>query len=178
MSVRTTIFSGRSAVASTVALAAALTTVPLSAQAVDSTAEATSVQPSTESAGSVTTIRSEFEIPPLVTESQALLCPSSHPWLKRFKAGGDGLLVANDLAPDRRGNPGGVRVTAEPVIEFVSIGGYNEKRVDLWGASWRVYRGVVARAWSWNLGGPERYALELECVADPVDGAIDDPQRL
>ena len=63
MSVRTTIFSGRPVLASTVALAAALTTVPLSAQPAASAAGAPSVQPTTESAGSVATIRREFEVP-------------------------------------------------------------------------------------------------------------------
>ncbi|MDR5698741.1 hypothetical protein [Agromyces aerolatus] len=151
--------------AATVALVAVLSATPLSASAAVGG----------ESSDGVWTAYQVFTAPPNEKETHVLGCPSSHPWLKRFVPG---TLIKNDLAPDRPGNPGGVRVTAEPVIIFDSYLAYAENRVASAGVDWRVYRGVSVRVHTYNPFGAEQFALQIECVANPLDGAGDDPRPL
>lgn len=153
--------------ASAVTLVALLSAAPLSASA----AGAADAEP----ASGLTTVWAEFEVPKNTKQSFVLSCPASHPWLKRYLPG---TTLKNELAPDRPGNPGGLRVTAEPVIAFEWLQAYAENRVESGGQNWRAYKAVIARAHTYNPFGSERFALEIQCVADPVDGAGDDPRPL
>lgn len=97
-------------------------------------------------------------------------CPTSHPYLKRFK--GPGSVEVNDPMEGKRITPGGVRVDERG---GVAVSTYEkadafEKRNDAKGIPHYAYKGVVGDYANWNIS-PVRTEVWLNCVSDFWNGA-------